>query len=56
MLAIAFRDDGSQPLDQGPPFVLTRDAMEGLAVDGLELVRLEALDGPRWRGEYRRQG
>ena len=56
MLAIAFRDDGSQPLDQGPPFVLTRDAMEGLAVDGLELVGLEALDGPRWRGEYRRRG
>ena len=54
MLAISFRDDGSQPIAQGPPFVLTRDAMEGLAADGLELVGLEALDGPRWRGEYRR--
>jgi SAM-dependent methyltransferase len=54
LLAIAFRYDGSEPADVGPPFPLTRETMEALATDGLELVRLEELPGPRWRGEYRR--
>lgn len=57
LLAIFFRNDGSEALDHGPPFALTREFMEGLAADGLTLVALEALDapnGPRWRAEYRR--
>ena len=54
LLAIAFRYDGSEPADVGPPYPLTRETMEALATDGLELVRLEELAGPRWRGEYRR--
>lgn len=54
LLAIAFRYDGTEPRDQGPPFALGRDDMLVLAADGLELVRLEELAGPRWRGEYRR--
>ena len=54
LLAIAFRYDGSEPADVGPPFPLTRETMEALATDGLELARLEELPGPRWRGEYRR--
>ncbi len=55
LLAIAFRYDGSEPADVGPPYPLTRESMEALATDGLELARLEELPGPRWRGEYRRQ-
>jgi len=54
LLAIQFRDDGTQPADQGPPFPLDRATMESLAGDGLELVALEELDGPLWRGEYHR--
>jgi SAM-dependent methyltransferase len=57
LLAIAFRDDGSRPLDQGPPFAFPRETMTGLAADGLSLVGLEEVadpGGPRWRGEYRR--
>ena len=54
LLAIAFRYDGSEPADVGPPFPLTRETMEALATDGLELTRLEELPEPRWRAEYRR--
>lgn len=57
LLAVFFRDDGSQPLDQGPPFAITRAFMEGMASGGLTLVALEEVQapgGPRWRGEFRR--
>jgi SAM-dependent methyltransferase len=54
LLAVAFRDDGSQPGDQGPPFSLGRDFMESLARDGLNRVRLDEMAGPRWLAEYRR--
>jgi SAM-dependent methyltransferase len=54
LTAVAFRDDGSRPADQGPPFPLGREFMESLARDGLELVRLDEVDGPRWLAEYRR--
>jgi Thiopurine S-methyltransferase (TPMT) len=54
LLAVQFRYDGSEPADVGPPFPQTEEAMRALATDGLDLVELEALDGPRWRGEYRR--
>jgi len=54
LLAIQFRYDGTAPLDEGPPFPLARETMEGLATDGLGLVRLEELEGPLWRAEYER--
>lgn len=54
LLAVAFRNDGRQPVDQGPPFALTRQVMEGLAGDGLWMAALEELDGPYWRAELRR--
>jgi SAM-dependent methyltransferase len=54
LLAIAFRHVGGEDVDAGPPFALTREVMDSLAVDGLGVVRAEELDGPRWRVEYRR--
>jgi SAM-dependent methyltransferase len=61
LLAVAFRDDGSEPSDQGPPFPLGRDFMESIGSGTLDLVRLEekvvrleTTDGPRWLAEYRR--
>lgn len=54
LLAVAFRHDGDHPSPSGPPYALDRGTMEGLADGGLELVRLESLDGPRWRAEYHR--
>ncbi len=53
LLLIAFRHDGSSPADAGPPFPLTEDYVTGMASDGLTLVELERLDGPRWRVSYR---
>lgn len=55
LLAVAFRTDADRPSSQGPPYALDRSTMQGLATDGLRLVRLEELDGPRWRGEYARE-
>ena len=52
LLAIQFRFDGSAPADVGPPYPQTRETMESLADGDLSLVRLEELDGPRWRAEY----
>jgi ubiquinone/menaquinone biosynthesis C-methylase UbiE len=54
LLAIAFRHDGSQPVDQGPPFALTREVVASLAGPTLRVVGLEELDGPLWRAEFRR--
>lgn len=54
LLAVAFRYDASAPTDAGPPFPLDRAFMERLARGGLVMVRLEELDGPRWRATYRR--
>jgi SAM-dependent methyltransferase len=54
LFAVAFRDDGSQPADQGPPFSLGRDFMESLDSGVLDLVRLDERPGPRWLAEYRR--
>jgi len=56
LLAIAFRHDGSEPADVGPPFPLTEHTMRSLAADGLEVVRIEEVEGARWRCEYRRTG
>lgn len=53
LFAVAFRADGAPPA-HGPPFPLDRAFMEGLARDGLGVVRLEELEGPRWRAVYRR--
>ena len=54
LFAVAFRDDGSQPADQGPPFSLGRDFMESIGSGVLDLERLDERPGPRWMGEYRR--
>ena len=54
LLAVQFRDDGTVPPDEGPPFPLGRATMEALAGGGLEIVSLEDLDGPLWRAEYLR--
>jgi hypothetical protein len=55
LLAVAFRHDGSTPVDQGPPFPLTDETIRALAGDELRVVAAEPLDGPRWRVEYRRE-
>jgi hypothetical protein len=44
----------SEDTEEGPPFALTREVMDSLAVDGLAQVRAEELDRPLWRVEYRR--
>lgn len=54
LVAVAFRADGPESSDQGPPFALGRDFMEALGAGTLELVRLDEVDGPRWVAEYRR--
>ena len=54
LLAVAFRADGRASSEQGPPFALGRDFMEGLGAGSLALERLEEKDGPRWLAEYRR--
>ena len=54
LLAVAFRYVDSAPVDAGPPFPLGRAFMTGLARGGLEVTRLEVVDGPRWRATYRR--
>ena len=54
LLAVAFRHDGSTSPEEGPPFALTQETMDGLAVDGLRVATREELPGPRWRVEYRR--
>lgn len=54
LLLIAFRYDGTQPTDQGPPYPLSREDLDVLATGGLELVRADELVGPRWRAEYAR--
>ncbi|WP_432479325.1 class I SAM-dependent methyltransferase [Nocardioides sp. GXQ0305] len=54
LLAVQFRADGTVAPDDGPPFPLDRAFMTGLAHGGLDLVRLEELEGPLWRAEYRR--
>jgi SAM-dependent methyltransferase len=47
------REEADGPVD-GPPWPLTRAEVESFATRGLEAVRIEALPGPRWRGEFRR--
>ena len=54
LLAVAFRHTDGRDVDAGPPFALTREVMDSLAVDGLTVVRAEELDGPLWRVEYHR--
>lgn len=54
LVAVAFRDDGTEPSDQGPPFPLSREFMESLGAGSLELAHLEEREGPRWLAEYRR--
>lgn len=54
LMLVAHRYDGSSPADQGPPWPLSRGFLLGLARDGIEVVALEELPGPRWRAEYRR--
>jgi SAM-dependent methyltransferase len=56
LLAIQFRYDGTEPADVGPPFPQTEETMRSIAADGLEVVRLEEVEGARWRCEYRRAG
>ncbi|WP_426246711.1 class I SAM-dependent methyltransferase [Nocardioides sp. LHG3406-4] len=53
LFAVAFRPDGADPADSGPPFPLSRGFMEGLARGGLEALRLEE-HGPRWLATYQR--
>ena len=54
LIAVAFWYADSDNAEAGPPFPLDRAFMDGLARGGLEVVRLEELDGPRWRATYRR--
>jgi SAM-dependent methyltransferase len=56
LLVVQLRDDGTGRADQGPPFPLSREFLTGLATDGLQLVTLEELPGPLWRGVFRRPG
>jgi SAM-dependent methyltransferase len=54
LLAVQFRYAESVGAEAGPPFPLARDFMESLGRGGLHVVRLEEIDGPRWRATYRR--
>jgi predicted TPR repeat methyltransferase len=54
LLAVAFRHEPGSDELAGPPFPLTRAAMESCATGGLTTVRAEERDGPRWRVELRR--
>ena len=54
LLVVAFRHDAAAPEEDGPPFPLSEDFVRGLAVDDLELIDLQPLDGPLWRAELRR--
>lgn len=54
LVFVAFRNDGSEPPDQGPPFPLTEEFVLAMATDGLEIATLERLEGPLWRVTYRR--
>ena len=56
LVAVAFRADGPDSSDQGPPFALGRDFMESLGAGALGLQRLDEADGPRWLAEYHRPG
>ena len=56
LVAVAFRDDGAAPADQGPPFPLGRSFMESLGSGFLEATRLDERPGPRWLAEYHRPG
>ena len=56
LVAVAFRDDGAAPADQGPPFPLGRGFMESLGSGVLEGTRLDERPGPRWLAEYHRPG
>lgn len=51
LVAVQFRAVEGQPLEQGPPFPQTREAMERLG-QGLRLEALEAIPGSLWLGEY----
>jgi SAM-dependent methyltransferase len=52
LVVVAFRADGGETSDQGPPFALGRDFIDSLARDGLETMRLVERPGPRWLAEY----
>jgi predicted TPR repeat methyltransferase len=56
LLAVEFRHTDGHDVEDGPPFSLTAEVMNSLAVDGLEQVTVEELEGPRWRVAYRRAG
>jgi SAM-dependent methyltransferase len=56
LVAVAFRDDGTEAAPQGPPFPLGRSFMETLGSGVLELVRLEERPDSRWLAEYHRRG
>ena len=56
LVAVAFRDDGSEAAPQGPPFPLGRSFMESLGSGVLEPMRLDEQPGPRWLAEYHRPG
>jgi hypothetical protein len=47
------RDEADGPVE-GPPWPLTRAEVESFARGELEPIRIEELDGPRWRAEFRR--
>jgi SAM-dependent methyltransferase len=47
------REEAEGPVD-GPPWPLTRAEVESFARGGLEVVRIELFEGPRWRAEFRR--
>ena len=52
LLAVAFRYAGSDGGEVGPPFPLDRRFMDSLARGGLRAVRLDEVEGPRWRAVY----
>ena len=56
LLAIQFRASGEDDSTEGPPFALGEARIRSLGGDTLDLVDLEAIDGPLWRAEFRRPG
>lgn len=53
LLVVAFRTDADEDDPVGPPFALSRARLQSFAADGVEVVDVTAVEGGRWRAEFR---
>jgi hypothetical protein len=54
LLAIQFRASGEDDSTEGPPFALGEGRIRSLGGGTLDLVEMEAIEGPLWRVQYQR--